>query len=219
MLNRLTARWLVPALLSIAALLCFSTPADAAWKLENVKWRMNGRQAIGFGAPDGRGTDTTYVSAAPARADTTTEWSMIDAEPYAFGNGIPTTADSVFAGHVIVAGDSAVASTVDFTGTTVTLQVNYGDRAGGWQNFASAISPLPTAGTKSVFIPLLARNVSITADIGPDYLSPGQIFAPRLRAIVTWGTSAAVPSARVRVRKWIGIGTAETKEKAGDIER
>jgi hypothetical protein len=46
------------------------------------------------------------------------------------------------------------------------------------------------------------RLASITTDLGIDLTMPGTCFAPQMRALVTWGASSAVPSARVYVKKF-----------------
>jgi len=207
MTNRTFVRWATSALLTLGLILVAVAPASAAWKYEPIKWRHGNAGALGFSVPQPNlYSDTTFISAAPARADTTTAWSMLDSEPFpGVENGATaTTADTIAAGYVVIAGDSTVASTVDFTNTTVTIQVNYGVNSTGWQTIQSATSPLATAGTKALLVPMYQRLGAITTDLGIDFKHPGDIFAPQVRAIVTWGTAAAVPSARVYVKKWVG---------------
>jgi len=208
-------RWLSPALF-VLSLLAFAAPAFAGWKLDDkVKWRHFGRGDIGF-SENGfatatstpispRGSDTLWVSAAPARVDTTSEWSMLDCDTEPLTTQGANTADSLAAAYFIIAADSNVASTVNFKNTTVTFQVNYGFNAGNWQTiFGAAISTLPTDGTKTLIVPIFRRLAAITTDLGIDLGHPGDAFAPRMRALVTWGTAAAAPQCRIRIKKWAG---------------
>ncbi|HXJ68250.1 MAG TPA: hypothetical protein VNM39_05045, partial [Verrucomicrobiae bacterium] len=148
MLNRLVRRWLLPALALLFVGLAL--PAHAAWNYEPLKWRHFGRGDLGFseGSVVPRGSDTTYVSAAAARVDTTTEWNMLDAEPQTPTSIGGTAADSSQIGAVIVCGDSTVASTFTWAATTVTIQVNYGQQNTGWTTVGAAISPLGTTTQK-----------------------------------------------------------------------
>lgn len=207
MRNRNLARLCTVALLILAALTSLPSRSDAGWSYEGVRWRMLGRGAIGFGqgsSPPG-GTDTTYVSGAPARSDTTTSWNMLDCEHLPLETQGANAADSVASAYVVVVGDSSVASSINFKNTTVTLQVNYAQSSTGWQTIYSALSPLATDGTKALIVPIFSRLAAITTDLGIDYTHPGDSFAPAMRAIVTWGTAAAVPSARVYIKKYSGV--------------
>ena len=80
-MKNIRARLMQVALVA-SSLLMLSATAHAAWKVEDLRWRMLGRQAIGFSAsnPVINGTDTSFVAAAPARLDTTTSWSMLDCD-------------------------------------------------------------------------------------------------------------------------------------------
>jgi hypothetical protein len=203
-------RWLIPALAALSITLG-ALPAKAAWTYEPVKWRRQ-NNATGYnggvyGIPTTVPFDTTYASAAAARVDTTAEWNMLDAEPPAAVSGSATTADSTQVAAVVVAGDSTVASTFAWAATTVTVQVNYGQSNTGWTTVGAAISPLGTTTQKAILAPLFTTPVG-TAHIGSTTFNAAfNIFAPRCRALVTWGTAAAVPMARVYVRKWVAAGS------------
>ena len=213
MRNRNLARLCTVALLTLAAIGAVSWPAQAAWKIEDVKWRFYGRGNIGFGENGTlRYTDTTFVSAAPARVDTTTAWTMLDCDNMPLTTQGANAADSLAAGYLIIVADSTVASSVNFKNTTVTIQVNYGFNSAAWQNFAAAYSPLATDGTKALIVPLFERLAAITTDVGIDYLHPHDIFAPQMRALVTWGTAAAAPMSRIRIKKFI---TSQTVTRQG----
>ncbi len=216
MLNRTLTRWLLPALLMLVAV-----PAFAAWNYEAVKWRHFGRGDLGFseGSVTPRGSDTLYVSAAAARVDTTTAWNMLDAEPSPTGTISigGATADSTQVGAVIVVGDSAVASTFAWGATTMQLQVNYGANSTGWTSVGSTISPLATTTQKSIVFPIWNLPVA-TAHLGSTtFNATYNVFAPNVRALITWGTAAAVPQARVYVRKWIGTGVIQTPREAQQV--
>ena len=209
-------RWLMPALMALAfAVTLAPAPVKAAWTYDPVLWRRQ-NNAVGYnggtyGIPaNGVGfKDTLFVSAAAARLDTTNSWSMLDAEVSPIGAVSlgATTVDSSVVATVIVAGDSTVASAFVWAATTIQLQVNYGSNASGWTSYGPSISPLPTTTQKAAYFPVFQFPVA-TAHLGSttNYHTYGQ-YAPAMRAIVTWGTAAAVPSARVYVRKWIGNST------------
>lgn len=205
-------RWMLSALALVT--LALAVPAHAAWNYEQVKWHFQGRQVIGLAGPAGFGGvgDTTWLSAAPSRSDTTAAWSMLDAEPSPIGAVSlgASTVDSSQVGAVIIAADSSVASTLAWLATTVQLQVNYGVNASGWTNYGPTISPLPTTTQKAAYFPILQFPVG-TAHLGSttNYHTYG-IFAPSVRAIVAWPASVAVPMARVYVRKWIGTGIIQS---------
>lgn len=192
------------AMVFVAVLAGSAFASNAVWRtgaVGTVKWRHAGAGALGFSQPAAGFSDTTYVSAAPARADTTTEWSMEDVMPVGVDEFGSAAADSLTPAYFIIQADSSVASSVNFKNTTVTFQVNYGLSTTGWQTVYSALSPLATDGVKTLIVPIFQRLAAITTDVGIDFKHPGDIFAPRVRAIVTWGTSAAVPSATVRIKK------------------
>jgi len=199
-------RWLAPALFVLVGFIGLVPSAHAAWTYEPLKWRHFGRGDLGFseGSVTPRGSDTTYVSAAAARVDTTTEWNMMETEPQTPTSIGGTAADSSQIGAVIVTGDSAVASTFTWAATTITIQVNYGSQNTGWTTVGAAISPLGTTTQKAIIAPMIPCPVG-TAHLGSTTFNAAyNYYAPRCRALVTWGTAAAVPSARVYVRKWIG---------------
>ena len=215
-MNRNLTRWLMPALFALSTVLA-AMPAHAAWSYDPVKWhRQNNATAYNggvYGIPPclcGQ-FDTTFVSAAASRVDTTGSWSMLDAEPSPLGSVSlgATTVDSTQTGAVVIAGDSTVASTFAWGATAIQLQVNYGSNAAGWTSYGPSISPLPTTTQKAAYFPILQYPVA-TAHLGSttNYHTYG-MFAPAMRAIVTWGAAAAVPSARVFVRKWIGTGVVQ----------
>src|SRR5690349_3642218 len=134
MLNRLLRRWLLPALGLM--FLVSALPAHAAWTYEPVKWRRQ-NNATGYnggvyGIPPTIPFDTTFVSAAASRVDTTAEWNMLDTEPQSPTTIGGTAADSSQVAAVVVCGDSTVASTFAWAATTVTIQVNYGVNGAGW---------------------------------------------------------------------------------------
>lgn len=199
---------LMGALLTLTALVTFSSPSEAAWKWEygangGPKWHHTGRGDLGF-SENGttRSSDTLYVSAAPARADTTTEWTMLDVDAIGYIEQGSATADSVASAYFVIQSDSTTASTVNFKNTTVTLQVNYGQNIGGWSTVRSALSPLATDGAKILIVPIWDRLAAITTDLGIDLAHPFDSHAPRMRAIVTWGTSAAAPSSAIGIKKF-----------------
>lgn len=131
---------------------------------------------------------------------------MMDSEPQSPTSIGGTAADSSQIGAVIVCGDSTVASTFTWAATTVTIQVNYGQSNTGWTTVGAAISPLGTTTQKAIIAPMIALPVG-TAHIGSTTFNAAyNFFAPRVRALVTWGTAAAVPMARVYVRKWVAAG-------------
>ena len=209
-----TLRWLAPALLALAFVVGLVGSASAAWNYESVKWRRQ-NNATGYNGgvygipPNGVGLlDTTYVSAAAARVDTTNAWNMLEAEPSPTGTISigGATADSSQVGAVIVSGDSSVASTFAWGATTMQLQVNYGSNSTGWTSVGGTISPLATTTQKAIVFPIWNLPVA-TAHLGSTTFNASyNVFAPAVRAIITWGTAAAVPSARVYVRKWLGTG-------------
>lgn len=209
MLNRLLRRWTLPAL---ALLFTFQAlPVHAAWSLEPVKWRRQ-NNATGYnggvyGIPLTVPFDTATVTAAASRVDTTAEWNMLDTEPSSLGATIGgSTADSTQLGAFIVCGDSTVASSFTWGATTCQFQVNYGTQSTGWTSVGSTISPLATTTQKAIIFPIWQLPVA-TAHLGSTaFNATYNIFAPRCRAIITWGASAAVPTARAYVRKWIGTG-------------
>ena len=168
--------------LTALALVSFTATANAGWSYESVKWRHLGRGALGFSENGtARICDTLYVSAAPARVDTTAAWSMLDCDNlFATEQGqTATTADSLAPAYVVIQADSSVASSVNFKNTTVTIQVNYGTSSAGWQTLHSALSPLATDGTKTLIVPVFQRLLSITTDLGIDLTMPGSCFAPQ----------------------------------------
>lgn len=203
-MKRFTGALLGALLLTVA----FASSSQAAWKMElgangGPKWHHTGRGDLGF-AEYGttRSSDTLYVSAAPARADTTTEWTMLDVDPIGYVEQGSAAADSVASAYFVIQGDSTVASSINFKNTTVTLQVNYGQNNAGWGTVRSALSPLATDGAKTLIVPIWDRLAAITTDLGIDLAHPFDSHAPRMRAIVTWGTAAAVPSAICGVKKF-----------------
>lgn len=196
---------LMGALLILTA---FAGVSEASWDYQigengGPKWRHFGRGDIGFSENGSlRYSDTLYVSAAPARVDTTTEWSMLDVDAIGYIEQGSAAADSIASAYFVIQGDSTVASTVSFKNTTVTLQVNYGRNNAGWVTVRSALSTLATDGTKTLIVPIWDRLAAITTDLGIDLAHPFDSHAPRMRALVTWGTSAAVPSAIVGIKKF-----------------
>lgn len=205
-------RWLSPALL-VASLAAWAGSAHAGWTLDDkVRWRHFGRGDIGFSEAGfatslsnpvtPRGSDTMYVCAAPARVDTTTEFSLLDCDAQPTTSQGATAVDSLVGAWFIIVADSNVASTVNFKNTTVTFQVNYGGNAGNWQTVFSAVSTLATDGTKNLIVPIWRRLAAVSTDLGIDYTYPDAIMAPRVRALVTWGTSSAAPQCRIRIKKW-----------------
>jgi hypothetical protein len=213
MLNRIMARWLMPALLVIVALSAFSPPADAAWtitKRGDINWRHRGAGAIGFGQPASGFSDTSSVSAAPARLDTTTEWSMLNCDNMTVGAQGTVTEDSLAPAYFILQADSSVASSVAYTTTAIQFQVNYGSSDVGWVSTNGTAYPHNfTNLAKIVHQPiwsrvsgLLDKDAMAEAGGATTGATPG-IFAPRMRAIVTWGTAAAVPTCRIFVKKWV----------------
>jgi hypothetical protein len=219
MLNRIKARWLTPALLVVAAFVGFAPSAKATWSYEQLRWRHFGRGDIGFSengpvTPTSnpvspRGSDTLYVSGAAARVDTSTAFNMLDSEPSPTGavsiGG--STADSSQVGAVILAADSTVLSTLAWAATICQFQVNYGQNSTGWTSVGSTISPLGTTTQKALVFPMWQLPVT-TAHLGSTtFNSTYNIFAPQVRVLITWGTAAAVPSARLYVRKWVGTGS------------
>lgn len=189
--------------LTALALASFTATANAGWTVEDVKWRHFGRGNLGFSEQGtSRMSDTMYVSAAPARADTTASWSMLDVDAIGYIEQGSAAADSIASAYFVIQADSSVASSVNFKNTTVTLQVNYGQSSAGWMTVRSALSPLATDAAKILVVPIWDRLAAITTDLGIDLAHPFDSHAPAMRAIVTWGTSAAVPSARVVIKKF-----------------
>ena len=212
-------RWMLSALALVT--LALAVPAHAAWNYESVKWHFQGRQAIGLAGQPGFGGvgDTTWLSAAPSRSDTSGSWNMLDAEPSPTGTISigGATADSTQVGAFIIAADSTVASTLAWLATTVQFQVNYGSNSTGWTNVGSTISPLGTTTQKALIFPMWQLPVT-TAHLGSTaFNATYNIFAPNVRAIVAWPASAAVPMARCYVRKWIGTGVIQTPRAAQQV--
>jgi hypothetical protein len=207
-------RWLAPALCALVGFVGFAPSAHAAWTMEALKWKRWTPVAVPYSYGGHVFTqDTTWVSGTTTSGltDTTSSWSMLDADvmPASDYGTVATTGDSTIAGYFIVTADSNVASTVIFKATTVQFQVNYGTNNGGWQTFSAAAYPIaPDDGVKVICVPLLSRFLSITNDLGPTtgaaLSQPNTIFAPNVRAIVSWGASnTAVPMARCYVKKYI----------------
>lgn len=197
-------RWLALALVVLASVLGFVGQAHAAWRMEDLPFRMLGRQAIGFSARNTMigGVDTLFVAAAPARADTSMEFSLLDCENLSTAQYGVTTTDSVACAYIVIQADSNVASTITFKATTVTLQVNYGDSPAGWTPATGAFSALPADNAKSFSVPIFEN-----ATFGQAVLvgSRSLVFAPRARVIVTWGASAVAPQSRLFIKKNAGM--------------
>lgn len=209
-MNRFT-RALLGALLLVTA---FASVALAEWKLEPVKWSHPGITsttdfgAVALATHRGWVKDTTWVPIAAARIDTTAEFSLMNCEtPTAqdFGS-TGSTVDSLAGAWVFFVPDSNVASTIVWGAATVSIQANYGQGA-NWQTVYTYTAD-PTSGQKQLAIPIFVR-AGITTDLGPKLDFPMGAFAPRCRAIFTGGTSAAGPSTRVYVKKFVGKGSVE----------
>lgn len=209
-------RWMLSALAVVT--IALAVPAHAAWNYESVKWHFQGRQAIGLLGVAGIG-DTTFLSAAPSRSDTSAAWNMLEAEPSPTGTISigGATADSSQAGAFIISADSSVASTLAWLATTVQFQVNYGTSSTGWTSVGSTISPLGTTTQKALIFPMWNLPVA-TAHLGSTtFNATYNIFAPSVRAIVAWPASAAVPQARCYVRKWLGTGVVQAPKSLQQV--
>jgi hypothetical protein len=216
---RTRIRWPLAAASLGLMLLTFAGMASAAWNYESVKWH---HYSTNPGAGSGVGSfvaDTTWIPALAARTDTTGAWNMLEAEPSPMGTISigGATADSTQVGALIISADSTVASTLAWGATTVQFQVNYGSSISGWTSVGGTISPLPTTTQKAAIFPMWQLPVA-TAHLGStNFNATYNIFAPAVRGIVTWGSGAAVPSARVYVRKWLGTGVIQTPREAQQV--
>lgn len=203
-------RALFGALLLLTA---FASTALAEWKLEPVKWSHPGLTSSQDGTTwaglrGGFLRDTLYLPIAASKVDTTAEFSLMNCEsPTASDMGkTSTTVDTLAGAYVIFQPDSAVASTITWGAATCAIQVNYGNGA-NWQT-AYTYTLDPTAGQKQFVVPIYWVSTPAN-DTAPALGQVGAIFGPRVRAIFTGGTSAAGPSTRVFVKKFVGKGSVE----------
>ena len=209
--------------LAFVGVLALTAPALAAWNYESVMWQRSnnatGTKGGVYGIPPRVPFDTLYVTGAAARIDTTAAWNMLDSEPSPTGTISigGATADSSQVGAFIIAADSSVASTLAWAATTVQFQVNYGLNASGWTSVGSTISPLGTTTQKALIFPMWNLPVA-TAHLGStSFNATYNIFAPQVRAIVTWGAAAAAPQSRAFVRKWLGTGVVQVPNSARQV--
>lgn len=201
-------RAVLGALLLIAAI---TAPALAEFHMVPVKWTHPGvTSSTNFGAVvlathRGYVRDTTWIPMAASRVDTTAEFSLLDCDPIpSFATGhTSTTQDTTLLAYVVLTSDSTAASSVDWDQSTVAMQVNYGDRIGGWETAFTFHGSLDwVSGQKSVRVPIAAGVTTNTTDSFADYNASLANVAPRCRLIVTGSAAVAAPSARVFVMKW-----------------
>lgn len=172
----------------------WSEPQDISW------WRARSNTVQGF--PNR--ADTLYTPIAASKADTSAAFNLLDSDlPGIWALG-KSAADSTQVGWLVILGDSTVTNTVNFKATTCAIQVNWGASSIGWTT-AVTYTSAQTDGTKFWAIPLFASLGALT-DYGIDAAQVGYLFAPSLRVIVTGGSSATVPMARIRLIKYRAPG-------------
>lgn len=148
----------------------------------------------------------TNVTAAQAKVDTTSVFSLDEAEipPAPIGWKISATAqDTTVLAKLIFYGDSTVASTIVGDATTFNLQCNSGARATGWQDLYT-YSSLNTSGQKYIEVPIwLNRAATITRDLYINRTGDLSLFGNSFRVIVTWnGATVAMPTAKWKLVYW-----------------
>lgn len=203
-------------LFALVGLCLMVASASADWRMEDLKWTHPGA-TYSTGASQmvivrGFLRDTTWLpltGSGAAVSDTSTEFSMLDCSaPSAQIFGHTSTADTLTAAVVYLVADSSVSSTIVTEALVWTIQANYSQTSNAqWVTINSGTVGKTTSGHKVQAFPIYTVSRQDT-DLSPDVLSPMYVFAPRLRVIITSAGSVAMPSARLRVKKWYEITRA-----------
>lgn len=187
------SRALLGALLLTSALV--SVASAGRWVERQVPWqRSNTTDGLYFQSPTTTG--------AAAKVDTTSSFSLNDAQPFPLSLGWGgTTLDTVVVAKLIIYADSSVASSIDFGSTSVSIQANSGVNASGWQA-ARTVATLNTAAQKYIEVPIYASNNAVSKQLYIDRTGDFSLFGNSLRAIVTQTGAGAIPQMKCKLVYW-----------------
>ena len=199
----------VAAIVAAALTVVFVGDASARWTTAyDIPWKRQHWSNTGpYLNTSALGQDSLYTSIAASKVDSSDVFNLLDADQQPITiNGIsPTTSDSVACAYVAITSDSCLAAI--FKATTCAIQANWsaGTQGAnstlgqyGWRTIATYTCS-ETDSTRTWVIPINSTCVKgVGSMMGKDGVQRNWMYAPSLRLIVTGGSSAVVPAARIR---------------------